>query len=92
MLEMLDAGIIKHSNSPWLSPVIIVPKKDGSKRVCIDFRKVNAISVVPAPSLPSTEDIFYSLGKSKYRSCLDLKSGFWQIGLKENSKVESLPT
>lgn len=87
--EMLDAGIIKRSNSPWLSPVIIVPKKDGSKRVCIDFRKINAVTIMPAPSIPSTEDIFYSLGKSKFRSCLDLKSGFWQVPIREEDKEKT---
>ena len=87
--QMLEAGIIRRSNSPWLSPVIVVPKKDGSQRICIDFRKLNAITVIPAPSIPNAEDILYSLGNSKFRTSLDLKSGFWQVPIREQDKEET---
>ena len=87
--EMLDAKIIRRSNSPWLSPVLMVPKKDGSYRLCVDFRKVNAITVRPAASIPSAEDIFYALGKSKYRTSLDMKQGFWQIPIREEDKEKT---
>ena len=50
--EMLNANVIRRSNSPWMSPVLLVPKKDGSMRFCVDFRKVNAITVRPAASIP----------------------------------------
>ena len=68
--EMLDANVIRRSNSPWMSPVILVPKKDGSIRLCVDFRKLNAVTVRTAASMPSADDIFFALGKSKFRTNL----------------------
>ena len=87
--EMLKANVIRRSNSPWMSPVLLVPKKDGSLRFCVDFRKVNAITVRPAASIPSAEDIFYALGKSKFRTSLDMKQGFWQIPIREEDKEKT---
>ena len=79
--EMLEAGIISTSASPWASPVVVVPKKDGTLRVCIDFRKFNQILVKDSFPLPRVEDLFATLGKAKYFSSLDLKSGYWQMEL-----------
>ena len=87
--EMLKAKVIRRSNSPWMSPVLLVPKKDGSMRFCVDFRKINAITIKPAASIPSAEDIFYSLGKSKFRTSLDMKQGFWQIPIREEDKEKT---
>ena len=87
--EMLKAGVIRRSNSPWMAPVILVPKKDGSLRLCVDYRKLNAITVRPAANMPSADDIFYALGKSKFRSALDLKQGFWQIPINEADKEKT---
>ena len=87
--EMLAANVIRRSNSPWMSPVILVPKKDGSIRLCVDFRKLNAITIRPAASIPSADDIFFALGKSKFRTCLDLKQGFWQIPINEADKEKT---
>ena len=87
--DMFAANIIRRSNSPWMSPVILVPKKDGSIRLCVDFRKLNAITVRPAASIPSADDIFFALGKSKFRTCLDMKQGFWQIPIREQDKEKT---
>ena len=87
--EMLEANVIRRSNTPWLSPIIIVPKKDVTMRLCLDFRRINAITVRPAASIPSTEDMFYALGKSKFRTCLDMKQGFWLIPIKEEDKEKA---
>ena len=87
--EMLHAEVIRRSNSPWMSPVLLVPKKDGSMRFCVDFRKLNAVTIRPAASIPSAEDIFYALGKSKFRTSLDMKQGFWQIPIKEEDKEKT---
>ena len=84
--DMLAANVIGRSNSPWMSPVILVPKKDGTMRFCVDFRKLKAVTVRTAASIPSADDIFFALGKSKFRSCLDMKQGFWQIPIKEEDK------
>ena len=83
--EMLDIGAIRHSNSPWASPVVLVRKKDGSLRFCIDLRKLNARTVKDAYSLPRIEDALDSLNGSCIFTSLDLKSGYWQVELDEES-------
>ena len=79
---MLEAGVISPSDSPWSSPIVIVPKPDGTKRFCVDYRKVNALlknnSAYP---LPHIQDTVSSLGGAKYFTILDLKSSYWQVGM-----------
>ena len=72
---MLDAGVINRSKSPWSFLVVIVDKKVGSRRFCIDFRKLNEITKKNSFPLPLTDDILALLGKAKYFTSLDLKSG-----------------
>ena len=79
--EMLEAGIVSPSSSPWSSPVVIVPKRDGTQRICIDYRKINQVLVKDSHPLPRIDDIFATLGNSKYFSTLDLKSGYHQISV-----------
>ena len=79
--DMLEAGIISPSSSPWSSPIVIVPKKDGSNRVCVDYRKLNQLMVKDSYPLPRIEDIFATLGQSKYFTSLDLKSGYHNIAV-----------
>ena len=82
---MLDIGAIRCSNSPWVSPVVLVHKKDGSLRFCIDLRKLNAQTVKDAYSLPCIEDALDSLNGTCIFTSLDLKSGYWQVELDEDS-------
>ena len=83
--EMLDIGAIRRSSSPWASPVVLVCKKDGSLRFCIDLRKLNARTVKDAYSLPRIEDALDSLNGACIFTSLDLKSGYWQVELDEES-------
>ena len=84
---MLDEGIIQESYSPWNSPLFLVPKKDGTYRAVIDFRKVNAVTVPDHYPLPVLSDILQSIGKDNtVFTTLDLKSGFWQIPLSPSSR------
>ena len=74
--EMLDIGAIRCSNSPWASPVVLVRKKDGSLRFCIDLRKLNAWTIKDAYSIPRIEDALDSLNGACIFTSLDLKSGY----------------
>ena len=83
---MLKLGIIEKSSSPWNSPVIIVPKKDGTRRFVVDFRNVNSVIKNEIWPMPRIEDILDRLSGSKYFSVLDLTSGYWQIEVEESSR------
>jgi len=83
--KMLKGKLIRPSRSPWSSPVVLVPKKDGTKRFCIDYRKLNSVTKLDPYPVPRIDDLLDRLQGSKYFSTLDLKSGYWQIPLDEES-------
>ena len=77
--KMLETGVIESSCSPWASPVVLVTKKDGSIRYCIDYRRLNNITIKDSYPLPHPQDCLESLREAKWFSTLDLQSGYWQI-------------
>ena len=72
-------GIIERSDSPYTSPIVLVNKRDGTNRFCVDFRKLNKITVFDAEPIPSQEEIFTRLANDHYFTKLDLSKGYWQI-------------
>jgi len=80
-LKLLHQGIIESSTSPWCSSVVLVRKKDGSTRFCVDYRKLNDITVKDSFPLPRIDDIFDHLSQSTYFTTLDFKNGYFQIPL-----------
>ena len=87
--EMSKAGLITRSRSPWGFPIVLVKKKDGSQRFCVDYRDLNKITRRNAHPLPLIEHILATLKNAKYFSKLDLKSGFHQVELEEESKQKT---
>ena len=87
--KMLAEDIIEPSSSPWASPLVLVPKKNGEVRTCIDFRRVNAVTQRDAYPLPSIDDIFDSMNGAIIFSTLDLRSGYWQIPLVESCREKT---
>ena len=87
--EMIEADAIRPSESPYSSNVVLVRKKDGSLRFCIDFRKLNNRTVKDAYSLPRVNDTIDTLIGSKYFSKLDLRSGYWQVEIDEADKYKT---
>jgi len=78
---MLKNGIIDESHSEWSSPILLVPKPDGSIRFCNDFRKLNEISKFDTYPMPRVDELIDRLGKSRYITTLDLTKGYWQVPL-----------
>ena len=87
--DMLQKGVIRESISPWSSPVVLVKKKNGSFRFCVDLRKVNAVTRKDSFPMPLVSDTLDALSGTKYFSTLDLKSGYWQIEMHPESREKT---
>lgn len=83
---MQELGVIEASTSEWSSPIVVVPKKDGTLRICMDFRKLNAVSQFDAYPMPRIDDLLEKIGRARYITTLDLCKGYWQVPLEEKSR------
>ncbi|XP_068221304.1 uncharacterized protein [Palaemon carinicauda] len=82
--DMLDMGIIQESASPYASPVVMVKKSDGSNRVCIDFRKLNRITIFDPEPMVTADDVFARLSESNFFTKIDFTKGYWQIKVRSD--------
>ena len=84
--DMLDGGAIGPSKSPWCNAIVLVRKKDGTLRFCIDFRKLNSRTKKDSFPLPCMQETMESMVGARFFSSMDLKSGFWQVRMSEKSR------
>lgn len=84
--KMLEQKIVEPSASPWSSPVVMIKKKDGSYRFCVDMRRVNALTVKDSYPIPQISSVLNKLNSAKYITTLDLKNAYFQIPMAADSK------
>ena len=87
--DMLSQGVIEPTSGPWSSPIVLVTKKDGISRFCVEFRKVNNLTIKDAHRLPRIDDTLDTLSGSHWFSALDLTSGYWQVEVEAADKEKT---
>ena len=87
--DMLNNNIIEPSKSPWASLIVLVDKKDGSIRFCVDYRKLNTVTKRDVYPLPRIDDCLNAIGGNKYFSTFDLAAGYWQILMNKEDKEKT---
>ena len=89
VLKLVELGIVVPSISPWASPVVLVPKSDGTVRVCIDYRRLNAVTVGDPYYMITLDEILERVGRSRAICKLDLAKGFYQIEVDSESRQKT---
>ena len=87
--DMLKAKVVQQSNSPWNSPVVLVKKKSGGLRFCVDYRALNAVTRKDVFPMPCIDDMLDQLGGKKIVTTLDARSGYWQIKMGADSQEKT---
>ncbi|CAF1241976.1 unnamed protein product [Rotaria sordida] len=87
--KLLERGQIEESTSPWSSPIVLVKKKDKTMRFCIDYRRLNAITIKDAFPLPRIDEIFDQLSDATYYTKFDFKSGYFQVPLSKEDRPKT---
>ncbi|UYV67068.1 K02A2.6-like [Cordylochernes scorpioides] len=87
--EMLTEGIIRPSSSPWSFPVILVKNRDGKYRFCVEYRKLNNVTVKDVYPIPRIDEVMDTLQGSTHFSAIDLRSGYWQVEVEERDKEKT---
>ncbi|CAF4587004.1 unnamed protein product, partial [Rotaria sp. Silwood2] len=87
--KLLERGQIEESTSPWSSPIVLVKKKDKTMRFCIDYRRLNAITIKDAFPLPRIDEIFDQLSDAMYYTKFDFKSGYFQVPLSKEDRPKT---
>ena len=87
--DMLRRGVIEPSKSPWASPIVLAKKKDGSTRFCIDYRRLNNVTVKDAYPLPKIDESLSQLNGSNWFCALDMNTGYWQVELDARDKEKT---
>ena len=82
--SMIKMRVIRESHSSYAAPVVIVKKRDQTNRVCVDYRKLNKITVFDPEPMPTAADLFHKLNSDKYFSKIDLRKGYWQVTILED--------
>uniref|UniRef100_H3GAE4 Reverse transcriptase domain-containing protein n=1 Tax=Phytophthora ramorum TaxID=164328 RepID=H3GAE4_PHYRM len=83
--QYLQLGIIRPSISPWASPMLIIRKPDGGIRFCIDYRRLNSVTVKDCYPTPLIDDVLDVLGDAQLFSTMDIASGYWNVPMDEDS-------
>jgi hypothetical protein len=87
--KLLEQGFVRLSASPWCSPILFVEKKDGTKRMCIDYRTLNSMTIKNKYPLPRIENLLNRLKKAKFLSKIDLRSGYHQMKIREQDILKT---
>ena len=87
--QMLHDGLIEESSSEWSSPIVVVRKKDGSNRICVDYRKLNAVTTFDAYPMLRIDEMLDQIGNAKYITTLDLAKGYWQVPMADEDREKT---
>lgn len=84
--KLLDENVIEECDSAYAAPVVLVPKKNGTYRMCVDYRKLNSVTIPDRYPLPRIDDLLHATKKTIYMSTLDLKAGYYQVSVKKEDR------